>query len=250
MLISLLVGTIIALGSMIITGAQLNTSVANAPRLILIGFLVTFLDPVAILLYVMAIALIVLDSRYFGTRHRRLTITALGCFLLWACANIFGFLPLSLLGMQLGSLALIQTGQMVKATAALLQYMVPLLLVVHLTTGRERQLLYLAAGLTVVGNFFVVTLPISTIQLAPVDVMGQTWYMMEVLVDYTQGIYPLLLALGWMGGALYALVYALLRRQLRYTLNTTLVPGATITPTIGAGTGKHRIPTLGGEVYE
>lgn len=112
--------------------------------------------------------------------------------------------------MRRGSLSLVKTGQRIKAGAALLQYSVPFLLAFGLTPGKVRLVLWLALGLSVIGNFGVITLPISGIELEQVEVAGQTMYAFQLAVDYKTGAYPILLGLGYVGGALYLIAYAYL----------------------------------------
>jgi hypothetical protein len=213
MLLSFLFGTVIALGSLTAMRGRLDTAALTAQPFNVPTLLVTCLDPLAILLEIVAIILIVMDSRQFGGLHRRLTWTAAIFFVIWAIANLGAFLPLSFLGMRGGSVSMIKVAQMVKAGAAVLQYSIPFLLAFGLTREAPRVLLWLALALTVVGNFGVVTLPIGEIQLQPVESLGQTMYVPHFNIDYTAGLYPILLALGYIGGVLYMLVYAFLTRQ-------------------------------------
>ncbi|MGC9399223.1 MAG: hypothetical protein ACP5HM_08800 [Anaerolineae bacterium] len=91
-----------------------------------------------------------------------------------------------------------------------MQYSVPFLLAFGLTPGKVRLVLWLALGLSVIGNFGVITLPISGIELEQVEVAGQTMYAFQLAVDYKTGAYPILLGLGYVGGALYLIAYAYL----------------------------------------
>ena len=213
MLLSFLFGTVIALGSLTAMRGRLDTAALTAQPFNVPTLLVTCLDPLAILLEIVAIILIVMDSRQFGGLHRRLARTAAIFFVIWAIANLGAFLPLSFLGMRHGSVSMIKVAQMVKAGAAVLQYSIPFLLAFGLTRKVPRVLLWLALALTVVGNFGAVTSPIEGIQLQPVESLGQTMYVPHFNVDYTAGLYPILLALGYIGGVLYMLVYAFLTRQ-------------------------------------
>jgi len=213
MLLSFLLGTVIALGSLTAMGGRLDTATLTAQPFNVPTLLVTCLDPFAILLEMVAIILIVTDSRQCGRLHRRLAWTAAIFFVVWAIANLGAFLPLSFLGMRRGSLSMVKAAQMVKAGAAVLQYSIPFLLAFGLTRKVPRVLLWLALALTVVGNFGVVTSPIEGIQLQPVESLGQTMYVPHFNVDYTAGLYPILLALGYIGGVLYMLVYAFLTWQ-------------------------------------
>ncbi len=213
MLVSFLLGTAIALGSFTAMRGRLDTAKLAAQPFNVPTLLVTCLDPFAILLEVVAIILIVVDSHQVGGLHRRLAWTAAIFFVIWAIANLGAFLPLSFLGMRRGSLSMVKAAQMVKAGAAILQYSIPFLLAFGLTRKAPRVLLWLALALTVVGNLGVVTLPIGRIQLQPVEASGQTMYVPHFDVDYTAGLYPILLALGYIGGVLYMLVYAVLTWQ-------------------------------------
>jgi hypothetical protein len=210
MTISFLLGTIIALGSLVSMGARLDTARLTATPLNVPTILVSCLDPLAILLEIVAIVLIVMDSRQAGNPHHRLAWTAAIFFAIWAVLNLGVFLPLSLVGMQRGTLAMVKMGQMVKAGAALLQYAIPFLLVVGLSRRSSRVLLWLALILTVVGNFGVVVLPISGIELEAIESAGQELYAPRFSVDYTSGFYPILLGMGYIGGVLYMIVYGLL----------------------------------------
>lgn len=172
--------------------------------------LVSCLDPAAILLEIVAIVLIVAGSRQLGNPHRRLIWTAAISFVVWNVANWGGFVPLSFLGMQSGSLLMVQAGQVIKAVAALLQYSIPFLLAFGLSHGWTRTLLWLALVSTVIGNFGVVALPIAGIQLEAIQLSDQTVYVPRFSVDYRTSLYPVLLALGYLGGALYMLAYAFL----------------------------------------
>jgi hypothetical protein len=112
--------------------------------------------------------------------------------------------------MQRGSLALVRAGQIVKAGAALLQYAIPFLLAYGLSSRAPRVLLWLALILTVVGNFGVVVLPIGGIELQAIESAGQELYAPRFAVDYTSGLYPILLGMGYLGGLLYLIAYGVL----------------------------------------
>ncbi|MBC7249382.1 MAG: hypothetical protein H5T62_03790 [Anaerolineae bacterium] len=213
MSLSFLLGTIIALGSMVAMRGKLDTATLTGQPLSVPTLLVSCLAPFAILLEIVAIILIVLDSRQVGRLHHRLSWVAVVFFVLWAIANLGGFLPLSLLGVQRGEVSIVKLAQMIKAGAAILQYLIPFLLAFSLTRKVPRVLLWFAVVLTTVGNFGVITLPIGGLTLQPVESFGQTMYAPQFAVDYTTGPYPILLALGYTGGALYMLVYALLTWQ-------------------------------------
>jgi hypothetical protein len=210
MSLTFLLGTIIAGGSLLSMGGRLDTAQLTAAPLSAPTLLVSCLDPLAIVLEIAAIVLILLDAKQVGNPHRRLAWTAAIFFAVWAVLNLGVFLPLSFAGMQRGSLALVRAGQIVKAAAAVLQYAVPFLLVYGLSSRLPRALLWLALLLTVVGNLAVVTMPIGSIELEAIEAAGQQLYAPRFSVDYTTGWYPVLLALGYAGGALYLIGYAIL----------------------------------------
>jgi hypothetical protein len=210
MSISFLLGTIIAAGSLISMGGRMDTARLTAAPLSLPTLLVSCLDPLAILLEIVAIILIVLDSRQVGNPHHRLAWTAAIFFAVWGVLNLGVFLPLSFVGMWRGSLGLVKAAQRVKAGAALLQYAVPFLLVYGLSRRAPRVLLWVALVLTVAGNFAVVTLPIGGIELEAIEAAGQELHVPQLSVDYTRGLYPILLGMGYLGGALYMIAYGLL----------------------------------------
>jgi hypothetical protein len=208
--VSFLLGTIIAVGSFVSMRGRLDTATFAAQPLNASTILVACLDPFAILLEIVAIGLIVADSRRIGNPHRVLAWTAAIFFGLWAVVNLGVFVPLSFVGMRQGSLALVRAGQLAKAGAALLQYAVPFLLVYGLSRKWPRTLLWLALVLTVIGNFGVVVLPMRGLELEMIEAGGQVMYAPRFSVDYTSGAYPVLLGMGYVGGALYLIVYALL----------------------------------------
>jgi hypothetical protein len=210
MSISFLLGTIIAVGSLVSMGGRLDTARLTAAPLSVPTVLVICLDPFAILLEIVAIVLIVMDSKQVGNPHHRLAWTAAIFFAIWGVLNLGVFLPLSFVGMRRGSLVLVKIGQMVKAGAALLQYAIPFLLVYGLSRKAPRVLLWLALILTVVGNFGVVVLPITGIELEAIEAAGQELYTPQFSVDYTSGLYPILLGMGYIGGALYMTAYGFL----------------------------------------
>lgn len=210
---SFLLGTIIAAGSLIAMEGRMDTATLTAQPFSVPTLLVACLDPLAILLEIAALALLAMGSRQVGDLHRRLVWTAVAFFATWVVANLGGFVPLSFIGMRRGSIGLVKTGQMVKAGAALLQYAVPFLLAFGLTRGWSRTALWLALGLSAAGNFGVITLPISGLELEHLGIPGQSMYAPRFAVDYTTGAYPILLTLGYVGGVLYTVVYVYLAWQ-------------------------------------
>lgn len=217
MCVSLLLGTVIALGSLISVRGQLNTADLAGNPMNVPTLLVTCIDPLAILLEIAAIVLVVSRARQFGTLHHRLAWAAAILYLLWAAANLLGFLPLSLLSAQNGSLRMALAGQWVKAGAALLAYTVPALLVFGLGNRATRAVTAVGWLISAIGNFSTLALTIPAMALEPVTIGGRITYAVQFSVDYTGGIYPLLLAMGYVGGALYLAVYLYLAWQQRRT---------------------------------
>lgn len=188
----------------------MDTESLTATPLSLPTILVSCLDPLAILLEIAAIVLIVLDGKKVGNPHRRLAWIAAIFFVVWGVLNLGVFLPVSFVGMQRGSLELVKLAQMVKAVAALLQYTIPFLLIYGVSGKSLRTLLWLALALTIVGNFSAITLPIGSIELEAIETTGPQLYAPRFSVDYTSGYYPILLGMGYVGGALYMIAYGYL----------------------------------------
>jgi len=240
--VSLLLGTVIALGSLISTGGQLNTHNLTGTPISVPTLLVTCIDPLAILLEIVAIVLIASVARRFGTLHHRLAWAAAILYILWAAANLLGFLPLSLLSMQNGSLEMALAGQWVKAGAALLAYTVPALLVFGLGTRVTRAGTALGWLISAIGNFVTLARTIPAIALEPMMVGERTMYAVQFSVDYAVGIYPFLLAMGYVGGALYLAVYLYLAwQQMRTRPIEQAAPGAGDADSIAplAESGQH-----------
>jgi hypothetical protein len=218
MLFSFLLSFIIAMGSLIAVEGELEAETIASQPISIPVLLVTFLDPLAILLEILAIVFIFIERRHFGALHQRLALIAMIFFIAWAIANFAVFIPLSFLGMKQGSLSMVKTGQMVKAGAALLQYSIPLLLqysipfllIFGLSSKLSKKLLYLALAFTVVGNFVMVVLPIRGIQLVPVET---GLYTLQFSVNYFTGICPLLLFMGYLGCIIYMISYAILIKE-------------------------------------
>jgi hypothetical protein len=213
MTLSLLLGTIIAVGSLAAMGGQMDTEALTSQPLGLPTILVSCLEPLAILLEVAAVALILRSSRQRSNLHRWLAWTAAIIYILWAAANLVGFLPLSFLAARDGSLALARTGQWIKATSALLAYAVPALLVFGLCPKALRVAAGFALILSAVGGFGSVAQTINQLQLEPIAAAGQQLYVTRFNVDYTTGLYPILLGISYAGGLIYLLVYGWLARQ-------------------------------------
>ena len=213
MSVSLMLGTIIAVGSLIAMRGQLNTEMLTRQPFNIPTMLVSCLDPLTILLEILAIILIVRDSRQFGALHHRLAWTAAILYIVWAAANIFGFLPLSFLSLRNGSLSLALAGQWLKAISALLAFSVPALLVFGFSPKALRVGLGLGLLLNAIGSFGTVALTITHFQLQPITVAGQTLHVAKLSVDYTTGAYPTLLVTGYVGGMFYLTVYAYLTWQ-------------------------------------
>jgi hypothetical protein len=213
MTLSLLLGMIISVGSLVAMGGQMDTEVLTSQPLGLPTMLVTCLDPLAILLEIAAIVLILRDSPQVGAFHRRLAWSAAILYAVWAAANLLGFLPLSLIAARNGSLALARAGQWVKVVAAPLAYAVPALLVLGLSPKRLRAAVGAGLLLSAVGSFGTVALTISQLQLEPTKAAGGTLYVTRFSVDYGAGPYPVMLAMSYVGGLVYLLAYGWLAWQ-------------------------------------
>jgi hypothetical protein len=210
MTLSQLFGWIIALGSLLATRGQLNTNGITSQPFNLPTILVSCLDPMAILLEIVAVVLILRDSRQFGTLHHRLAWTAAIIYIIWAIANVLGFLPLTFISAMNGSRSMALTGQWIKALSALLAFLVPVLLVFGISSRALRAILGFGWLFSAIGSFGSIAISLSNFQLEAMNVAGQTMYVTKLNVDYTQGIYPALLLIGYIGGLLYLLVYAYL----------------------------------------
>jgi len=211
MLASLTAGTVLSLGSLVSTGYKLKAE-ALPPS---VPF-AAMLSPLALALEVAAIALIASDSKRAGGVHRRLALVSAAFFLAWAVLNFTVFLPLSFLGMSAGSLELVRLGLAVKASAALLQYAVPFLLVYGLIRrSGVKAVLWLALVMTVIGGLGITATPITSVELRSVVVSGTKLYVPKYEVDYTSWPYPAFLVFSHAGGILYILVYVAVITALR-----------------------------------
>jgi len=215
MTLSLVLGFVIALGSLGAMGGKLDSNFLTTQVISVPTVLVSCLDPVTISLEILAILLILWDSRKSDNPQRVLTWIAAGSFVIWAALNLGGFLPLSFIGMQRGSLEIIKAGQLIKTFAALLQYAIPFLLVYGVATAKQQVVLWAALLLSIFGNALVVILSISSITLQATETMGKILSTPLIQIDYTSGIYPLLLTLGYLGGALYLAIYCIMWFQTR-----------------------------------
>ena len=207
MLASFVMGMIVAVGWLVSMRGVLDTDTVGASPLGLPTILVSLLTPWAIIFEVVAVVLILLDSRLVGGLHRRLALTALWFLIAWGVMNIGGFLPLTFMAVQRGSLGMLRAGQIVKAVAAIFQYAIPFLLVFGIALPRTRKLLWVALILTVVGNFATVILGGTAMELQAVETSGAISYVPKLVVDYTKGLYPVLLTLGYAGGLVYIVAY-------------------------------------------
>ncbi len=215
MVVSLLLSSIVAFGALLATGGPLSAGSVLASPLSAPTLLVALFVPWAILLEILAIVFVLRDSRKVGETHRRLAIGALALFVLWAAANLGGFLPVTFGALRSGSLVMARAGQMIKACAALLQYAVPLLLVVGLASRATRWMLWTAMIASSIGSFGAVALAINGMTLAPPVPGGVNMWLPRFEVDYTQGWFPALLGLGYAGAFLYVAAYTLIAARWR-----------------------------------
>jgi hypothetical protein len=207
MVVSLVCGTIIACGSLVALGGRLNSESLSSQPLSIPTLLVSCLDPLAIGLEIIAIALIVHKRKLIGGLHQRLAVTAAVLYGVWAALNLLGFLPLSLISTSSGSMQTALAGQWIKATAAILAYAVVPLLVYGLSSKVQRGLLLTGFSMSAVGGFGSIALAIGQLTLTPKSIGEQMVYIATFNVDYTRFPFPLLLVLSYLGGLLYLAVY-------------------------------------------
>ncbi|RLE97024.1 MAG: hypothetical protein DRJ63_09740 [Thermoprotei archaeon] len=194
-LISMTIGEVTSLYSLLSSGFKLSSAVNYAPPAII--------QTVALLLEAAGVLILVASKR------NKATITALIFLALWAVLNFLVFLPLTLIGVRSGSLEAVKAALLVKAVAATLQYAVPFLVVYSETKDFSRKILWLALITVTIGGFMVTSTPISSIKLKTVNTSKETLYIPVYRVNYTQWPYPLYLTLCHIGGILYLITYAL-----------------------------------------
>jgi hypothetical protein len=218
MLVSMVLGMAVAVASLLSMRGHLDTDAMAGPTLSLPTILISLFSPVGILLEIVALVLILLNSREIGVLHRRLAWTALWLFIVWGAANLGGFLPLTFIAVQRGSVAMLRMGQMVKAIAAVFQYAVPFLLIFGIAPPSVKRLLWPALVLTIVGNFATVALGGASMELVASDASGFVSHVPRLAVDYTRGVYPFTLGMGYIGGFLYILAYGSLLARFGYNI--------------------------------
>ena len=219
MLASFVLGMIVAVGWLLSMGGIVDTDAMGASPLGVPTILVSLLTPWAIIFEVVAVVLVLLDSRLVGGFHRRLALTALWFLIAWGVMNVGGFLPLTFMAVRRGSLGMLRAGQIVKAVAAIFQYAIPFLLVFGIALPRTRKLLWIALVLTVVGNFATVIMGGTAMELQALETSGVVSYVPRLAVDYTKGFYPVLLALGYAGGLAYIVAYVSLVTRMNIDLH-------------------------------
>jgi len=214
MIICMILGLVIGIGSLISTGARLRSELItafSAPTL-----LVTLLDPIAMALEFIAVILVFAESRRMGGLHRTLASLALGFLIAWLILNFGAFLPTSLMGLLTGSVEAVRLGLVIKSSAAILQYLVPLLLIYGIAETSERRILIPASTLTVAGNFLLTLLPIWSVKIIPTSLAGRAqMYRPLIEVNYLSQPYLTLLIIGYLGGILYLIAYILTYLKLR-----------------------------------
>ena len=206
MIICMTLSLVIGVGSLISTGARLSSELITAfstPTL-----LVTFLDPIAMALEFIAVILVFAESRRMGGLHRTLASLALGFLIAWLILNFGAFLPTSFMGLLTGSVEAVRLGLVIKSSAAILQYLIPLLLIYGIAETSDRRILILASTLTVAGNFLLTFLPIWSVKIAPTSLAnGARIYRPLIEVNYLSQPYLTLLIVGYLGGILYLTAY-------------------------------------------
>lgn len=216
MLLSMSLSEVVSLSFLVSTGGKLASENIASPFNIA-TIIVSFLEPVALLLEIIAIIIVVSDSKRLTETgiHRRLALTAGLLFVAWAILNFIVYLPLSLLGMKTGSLQLVRLALATKTIAALFQYPIPFLLVYGIASdSRIKLALWAALILTILGGLEVIITPITGVGLKQVPVQGNKFYVPRYEIDYTSWPYPVFLVLSHSGGILYMLVYAITIRKL------------------------------------
>ena len=206
MIICMTLSLVIGIGSLISTGAQLRSELItalSAPTL-----LVTFLDPIAMALEFIAVILVFAESRRMGGLHRTLASLALGFLIAWLILNFGAFLPTSLMGLLTGSIEAVRLGLIIKSSAAILQYLIPLFLIYGVAETSERRILIPASILTVAGNFLLTFLPIWSVKIISTSLAGEARiYRPLIEVNYLSQPYLTLLIVGYLGGILYLTAY-------------------------------------------
>ena len=206
MIICMILSLVIGIGSLISTGAQLRSELItafSAPTL-----LVTFLDPIAMALEFIAVILIFVESRRIDGLHRTLASLALGFLTAWLILNFGAFLPASLTGLLTGSLEAVRLGLVIKSSAAILQYLIPLFLIYGVAEPLERRILIPASILTMAGSFLLTFLPIWSVKIVPTSLAGEARiYRPLIEVNYLSQPYLTLLIVGYLGGILYLVAY-------------------------------------------
>ena len=206
MIICMILSLVIGIGSLISTGARLRSELItafSAPTL-----LITFLDPIAMALEFIAVILVFAESRRMGGLHRTLASLALGFLIAWLILNFGAFLPTSIMGLLTGSVEAVRLGLIIKSSAAILQYLIPLFLIYGVAEPLERRILIPASTLTVAGNFLLTFLPIWSVKIIPTSLAGEARiYRPLIEVNYLSQPYLTLLIIGYLGGILYLTVY-------------------------------------------
>ncbi|RLG02126.1 MAG: hypothetical protein DRN60_03885, partial [Thaumarchaeota archaeon] len=170
--------------------------------------LITFLDPIAMALEFIAVILVFAESRRMGGLHRTLASLALGFLIAWLILNCGAFLPTSLTGLLTGSVEAVRLGLIIKSSAAILQYLIPLLLIYGIAETSEKRILIAASTLTVAGNFLLTFLPIWSVKIVPTSLAGEARiYRPLIEVNYLSQPYLTLLIVGYLGGILYLAAY-------------------------------------------
>ena len=223
MLASMILGEAISLGSLASTRGKLTTQNTLTP-LSAPTMLVAILEPAALALEVIAIALAVYSAKQLKGRQSWLPAAAAALFAVWVALNFAAFLPLSLTAMKQGSVELARLALTIKAAAAIMQYAVPLLLAYPAARdSKARTALLLALALTIVGGLGTTATPIPIVKLKPISTQSGVIYAPTYEVDYAQWPYPVYLALSHLGGILYILAYAsiILRNASKLTGQST-----------------------------
>lgn len=165
------------------------------------------LAPVSGILKLIGVILIFMDSKRLGGQHRTLVSIGLGVYILSLVAFIAA-LPLSLMGTMNGSLSSITTGVWLEVATSILTLLALLLLVYAIVPGFTRILLIAAMVITLVGNIYTSAVTASGYTLQEFETAGGTFYIPNLNIDRTEGLFPVMVGLGTLAALIFLGVYA------------------------------------------
>lgn len=175
-----------------------------------IQVLVSCLSPLSFLLKIIAIVLIVQDSARLNSLtnglHRKLA---------WVGAILFAISLLMQIGTTLlsfngtfgGSLTSLHTAMWISMAGAMLGFAALILLSILVIPPVGRGLLIFAAVLYLAATGITNVLTIQNTSLESYDMMGNTFFVPELALDRTQGMYPILAGVGTLVIALTFVIF-------------------------------------------